>query len=373
MTEDTDRTGGAVDEDAAPRSWWPLVVGGVALVAVVVVVVVLTGGDSSGDSGDDLRANEPVGRGSLESTVVTRGVVGHASQAELVAGVAGRLTGLEVETGDVIEAGAVLWRIDGRPAVAVAGDTPLWRELSAGSNGPDVEVVQQMLSDQGVEVSVTRDFDDGTEQVVRMWQADHGFASPDGIVRPSDLVVTSLPARVGSTPTDLGAFVEPATPLVTTTATEVSVTVELNPSDRARIEQGDPARVTLSATGETVEGEVVLASTEPQTREDGTLYYAGDVALGDNTFDEVDGAQSEVRIVIEQVTDVLTVPLSAVVSGTDGESAVRVIGDDDQTELVSIELGLSEGGLVEVVSGLDGDEEVVVAQAGSPGGSRDGP
>lgn len=345
------------------RRWW--VLGGLVAITVVVTGVVLAWGGREGGVSAPVWVTEPVGRASLEEVVVTRGVIGHSGLDLLESGGAGRITRLDMQVGEVVEPGMVLWRLDGRPAVAATGDTPLWRDLSQDMSGDDVTVLQETLASQGVDVDVTGSFDAATTQAVKQWQQAHGHTDPDGVFRLSDIVVTQLPARVGSHAVDVGAFVEASTVIMTTTATDTSVTVELNPSDRARVEQGDDVRVTLSATGETVEGELSAASVQPQTRDDGSTFYPADVTLPDDTFDEVDGAQAQVTIIIERADNALVVPVAAVVATQDGGSGVRVVTGRDAAQVVEVELGLSQGGQVEVVTGLDGSEEVVVAQVGA--------
>jgi multidrug efflux pump subunit AcrA (membrane-fusion protein) len=69
-----------------------------------------------------------------------------------------------------------------------------------------------------------------------------------------------------------------------------------------------------------------------------------------------------VTIIVDRVVDVVAVPLASLVSDADGSAAVQVVRADGIVETVPVELGLSEGAWVEIVSGLDGDEQVLVAE-----------
>jgi multidrug efflux pump subunit AcrA (membrane-fusion protein) len=69
-----------------------------------------------------------------------------------------------------------------------------------------------------------------------------------------------------------------------------------------------------------------------------------------------------IDVVIEEHVDVLTVPIAAVKQNGQGQDVVRVIdieGGGQVTE-VPVETGLSEGSFIEITSGLEGDEVVIV-------------
>lgn len=94
---------------------------------------------------------------------------------------------------------------------------------------------------------------------------------------------------------------------------------------------------------------------------DQSLLYRATVALDDATAIP-EGTQLRIAIVVDAAEDVVAVPVVAVVSDLEGRPAVRVI-DDDRVTTVPVELGMAAGAWVEVTSGLDGGETVLVSEA----------
>jgi len=290
--------------------------------------------------------------------VVARGVVGYGATHPVVAAEAGRVTSIGMGVGDEVADGSELVRINGRPAVAVSGGGPFWRPLSEGSEGPDVSGLQEILAAAGFDLPRTGVFDPPTRDALRQWQADRGFPDPDGELHLNDILVGSWPQRVAEVTVSVGEFVQPGATVIQVSSLVPVVTVELVPSDRARVAPGDMARVD-SPIGETLEGVLGTVDDVPRSLEDGSLVYSGQVELEKHP-ELPEGVQVRITVVIARAADVLTVPLASVVSGQDGGPAVRVV-EGEGTTLIDMELGLTSGAWVEVRSGLDGDETVVVA------------
>ena len=73
----------------------------------------------------------------------------------------------------------------------------------------------------------------------------------------------------------------------------------------------------------------------------------------------INGAAVTLKIVTQTATNALVVPVEAVAGGQ-GKGTVEVVKDDGTTELVQVELGLTDGKVIEVRSGLTGDEKLSV-------------
>ena len=71
-----------------------------------------------------------------------------------------------------------------------------------------------------------------------------------------------------------------------------------------------------------------------------------------------EGVQGKLSISTGRVEDVVVVPVTSV-RGTTGEGEVIVIAQDGTEEVRPVELGLSDGSLIEVVSGLEVGEQVM--------------
>lgn len=109
----------------------------------------------------------------------------------------GTVTSTDVESGAVADQGTVLYSVDLRPVVAAQGDVPMFRDLTIGARGKDVEQLQRMLASLGFyRGHADGEFETLTHRAVEKWQRSRS-ADPDGTVRRGDVIfVPALPARV---------------------------------------------------------------------------------------------------------------------------------------------------------------------------------
>lgn len=75
-------------------------------------------------------------------------------EAALTAPGDGRLTAWQCASGAELRSGDSAMALDGRAVLSLATTTPLWRDLSVGDTGADVEALQQALADLGQDVAV---------------------------------------------------------------------------------------------------------------------------------------------------------------------------------------------------------------------------
>ncbi len=105
----------------------------------------------------------------------------------------------------------------------------------------------------------------------------------------------------------------------------------------------------------------------------GVAKYPVTIAFADASGDYNAGATVSIDIAYTEVADAVQVPAFAVTT-TDGKSTVQV-RDGDSTETRTVTTGLTSATMVQVTSGLDAGEAVVITMPGrGPGGSSgDGP
>ncbi len=303
---------------------------------------------------------DAVGRATLQDTVVVRGAVAREDRFTIGALSPQRVTAVGVEVDDVVAEGDVLLRLDGRPMLAVVGDTPYWRPLDRfATDGPDIEMLERFLDDAGYDPgTVNQDFSSLTEDALEDWQEDQGYPV-DGRFLPTDLVVEQWPATVGEVEVALGDAVSPGQPMVAFVEDALEVSVQVDPTDRSRLEVGLPVTITVTASDIEAVGSIVELSDAPVVDGQGVERYPGEVRV-DGQLDLVEGAAVRVEVVLAEVTDALVVPVASVSLNGSGEDEVRILAADGTIERVPVETGLTEGALVEIVEGLDGSEQVVV-------------
>ncbi|MEM7340607.1 MAG: peptidoglycan-binding protein [Actinomycetota bacterium] len=303
---------------------------------------------------------DDVGRATLQDTVVVRGAVAREDRFAVTAISPQRVTAVGVEVDAVVAEGDELFKLDGRPMLAVAGETPYWRPLDRfTADGPDVEMLEQFLVDNGYDPgTVDQDFTGVTNDAVEEWQEDLGYPV-DGRFLPTDVAVQAWPATVGEVSVEVGDAVGAGQPLVAFVDDDLTVSVQVDPTDRSRLSVGLPATITVTATNIRSAGSIAELADAPALDPQGIERYAGEVAI-DGELDLVEGAAVRVEVVLAEVSDALVVPVASVSRNGTGDDEVRILAEDGTIERVTVETGLTEGALVEIVSGLDGSEQVIV-------------
>lgn len=332
---------------------------GVGLVAAYALMTSLRPADADDPDGPRL-VFAPVERRTLRDVLLVRGTAAHPVLQTLKASKPGRVTGVRVQPGHTVQPGTPLLEIDGTPLVALAGERPLWRELTVGSEGVDVQQVETALAAAGHPPgTIDVRFTTATAAALNAWKAERGL-TPDGMIGPGEVLVAPWPLRVGGVNVAVGDFVAPGADLVEVTRTDPVVALELSPGERVRALVGAEAVVELGPNRNRAVGKVASLAESPSRRSEGAQFYPGTVTLVGQppTFE---GTEARVEIVLATVADVLAVPAAAVILDGSGSPAVRIRRTGaDGVKVVVISTGLQAGGFVEVKSGLDGSEEVVI-------------
>ena len=164
-----------------------IIVGGlVALIGAALLVLNNSGGD--GSSNNLLITPRAVERRDLSDVLTVSGEVRRDETKKINSAVDGKVSQISVEDGDTVEAGDGVFALDGRTAVAVAGDFSFYRQLTVGSVGPDVQQLETILNDNGYSISdVDTLFTEQTRSALAKWQFDRGYS---GSANESDETVT---------------------------------------------------------------------------------------------------------------------------------------------------------------------------------------
>ena len=171
--------------------------GGAVVVALVLVgTLVWPGIGGGGDSSDSTNEGPtfvvaPVERRTLVDEITVRGEIRRDQLQRITSGVDGRVSTVLVDDGETINAGDVLYAIDGRAAVAVDGEFSFYRRLDVGSDGPDVLQLETILSNDGFDVGVVDQlFTEETRTGLREWQVNRGYGGETP--EPNENIVVSL-------------------------------------------------------------------------------------------------------------------------------------------------------------------------------------
>ena len=286
------------------------------------------------------------------------GTLGHGEERAMAAAAPGTLTRLP-EPGDTIERGDTLWEVNATPTILLYGEVPLWRALSDGASGEDVEQLEANLVELGYGDGLVVDetWDAATTAAVEAWQEATG-QEVDGVVDLGEVVFEPDAVIVAGLDATRGASLGPGAPVLRVTGTERVVTAGLSASQLEGIEVGQRVDAELG-DGSVVSATVDHVDTVPTTAQDGSQTYGIRLTLDDGAGDVGDGPV-ELLLVRQEREKVLTVPVNALLALLEGGYAVERVTDSGSTELVPVEVGLFADGWVEVEGDLSAGDEVVV-------------
>ncbi|MFI5493691.1 efflux RND transporter periplasmic adaptor subunit [Actinoplanes sp. NPDC051859] len=195
-----------------------------------------------------------------------------------------------------------------------------------------------------------------------------------------DLIAQANPAAVGTPAAGAppgvdsalpeGAAVGTGTPILTVVDTAaLGIAAEVDETDVLLVKAGGTGTIELdAAAGATYEARVRAVDLLPTTSARGGVSYRVRLTLGRGTYADGTaapvprpGMSAIVRLRVRQAVDAVTVPASAVVS-RDGRTGVW-IDREGRAERVPVTLGVQGEDVVQVVSGLDAGQRLVVAGA----------
>jgi len=273
-------------------------------------------------------------------------------------------------SGDQVDCGGVLYRVNNNPVVLLCGSTPAYRSLSKGASGPDVTELNADLVDLGYATHAQLDpssdsFGAATAPALGKLQAKLG-EDQTGSLDLGQAMFLPEPVRIATVTGELGASAQPGTQVAQATSDTLEVEVNLDPSQQREVKKGDRAQITLpsntAATG-TVDrlGRVAQVPTGQDNNAGATIpaYISLDHPQQAHSLDQ---APVQVEITTKGVANALSVPVTAIVGRSGGGFAVEVVGTNGRRELVAVKLGLFDtAGRVQVIEGdLHEGEQVVV-------------
>jgi HlyD family secretion protein len=187
-------------------------------------------------------------------------------------------------------------------------------------------------------------------------RSDEALLAYTKIEAPFDGVITQRNVNTGDL-TQPGADKPPL--FIVARSDIVTIRVNVPEGFAARVKPGDIATIKLQEmNGKTVEGKVSRISwaLDPKTR---TIRV--EIDIPNPSAKLLPGLYAYATVIVEEHSDVLTVPTTAII--TEKEKTFCVVVADGRAARRPIALGLRDGTLAEVVSGLDGSEAVVTSNA----------
>jgi peptidoglycan hydrolase-like protein with peptidoglycan-binding domain len=336
-------------------------VGVVTAVAIIVGSVLVVGGGTAPAGEAPATATAKVG--DLTRTETLNGVVAYQDLRGLSSPRSGIITWLP-PVGQDVAPGQVLMSVDAQPVVLLDGPMPAWRELRSGvPDGPDVQQLESSLLALGYG-GKDADYPDAhwdreTTEAVIAFQKKVGAAA-DGVLSLGEVVFTAGAVHIAKLDGHVGGLSSPDTSVLTVQSTERLVTLEVDPVKRDLVPQGAPVNVQLPS-GETITGKIASVSTTLVQNADGKPVYAVSVTLDDpSQVADIALAPVTVHYVATVATQVLAVPVSAIIGVPGGGYAVNAMAANGGTKRVSVELGAWGDGYVQVTGDITAGTKVEV-------------
>jgi hypothetical protein len=287
--------------------------------------------------------------------------------------------------GQVVRQGQVLYAVSDDPVALLYGTTPAYRNLAEGDTGPDVTelntdlVTLGYLSAADLGARSGWDYYSGeTAYGVEQLQ-DHLGVIQTGSLNLGQAVFLPGPIEVTGYGTDtvLGGTATAGAVMLTASSTTPQVTIDLDAADQSEVHAGEPVLVTLPS-GATTPGVVSSVSNVATSTSSSGSSGSGSSGSGSSgnaatvtvevSLDSPKAAGSlnqapvEVTITTGSVSNVLVVPVEALLAQGNGGYAVEVAGAGGRRHLVAVTPGVFDdaAGLVQVTGNLAAGQKVVV-------------
>jgi len=365
---------------ARPRWWQAAVALLLATAAGAAVAGALSGLTGHGPASPGRRAGSyatstaPVRRGSLTAqTQVDATLADAGSYTAVNQQASGTITWLP-QVGQAVRQGQALYEVNAEPVVLLYGQVPSFESLSAGMIGPDVTELNADLVALGYASVVALGprsgwdgFSGETAYALGLLQAKLGLPV-SGTLPLGQAVFLPGAARVTAWTTGIapGSPAQPGLPVLTASSLTPVVTISLDAAQQTEVKTGDKVTITLP-NGSTTPGEVSqvgTVATAPTADSSGpsvptipvTVTMADPKAAG-----RLNSAPVTVTITTASVSNVLTVPVDALLAQPSGGYGVELAGGRHRLVRVTVGLFDDAAGLVQVTGpGLAVGRRVVV-------------
>ncbi|MDF2656606.1 MAG: efflux transporter periplasmic adaptor subunit [Bacillota bacterium] len=282
----------------------------------------------------------------LESTSPLTGRLEPVEEVALIPKAMGEVTGVYVELGQKVAKGAVLFEMD-KTQIATT-----YNQAKAAYNDASVNLSRmETLFKEG---AVSLQQYEAAKTQFTVAKETYTSAS-DGM---SNFVVTApIDGYVTSVNVDVGAIASQAAPAVTiANIDKLEIDTSVSEALINKIKVGDKVDVLVSSASDApITGTVTALSPAPAA---GSLTYPMKVTLDNETASIKPGMFAEVVITSEKTENVIALPSSAVLIKS-GKTVVAAI-EDDKVKLKEVVLGVDNGDLAEIKSGVKAGDTIVI-------------
>jgi hypothetical protein len=308
-----------------------------------------------------------VSEGSLASQLSADGMLKYTTPRgpddRVVNQAAGTFTALP-SAGQVFSRGMVLYRVSNDPVILLYGDTPVYRSLYEGDDGPDVRELNRNLVALGyatsAELDPDSDYFSAATAYALQWLQDKLGEDETGSLIEGQAVFLPGELRISTISATLGTNAGPGSSIMDATSTRRDVVVDLDASEQTEVKIADPVQITLP-DGKTTPGVVRSIGTVADGGSNPTLPMS-------ITFDHpraagtLDQAPVALEITTAAVKHALIVPIDSLLALSGSGYAVEAVDARGEHRLVAVSLGTFDdaAGTVQVTGNLSAGERIVM-------------
>lgn len=355
-------------------------------------------------------ATVPAVIGDIEDTVIAAGSLEASRMVSVGAQVSGQIKSLHVQLGDQVNAGDLIAEIDStlqendvrdaRAAMAVARAERNMEAATLKRMQLAFERQKMMLAEDATsraeyelaeaELNAIRARIEALDAQIEQRQtrldvaiANLGYTK---IRAPMDGVVVAVVVKEGQT---VNAMQAAPTIVKLAQLDTMTVNAEISEADVVKIKPGQPVYFTILGNPEKrYHGTLRTIEPAPKSLEAETPAAAGGASSGNsndaiyyNALFEVANPERELRIsmtaqvyiVLKSAHSVLTIPSVALGDRTaDGRFSVRVLNGESGPSVRTVDIGINNRNVAQVLDGLSAGEQVIVGEA-MPGQKRSSP
>jgi len=294
-------------------------------------------------------------RGDIVRYVTVPGTLKANQQATLYAKVGGYLAKISVDKGDPVTAGQMLAELEVPELLADLARTraeanvaaaELTRLEAAAAKSPDLITPLALDAARG-RVEIARANLSRSETLLSFARLTAPFAG----------IVTARYADVGSYIPAAAASSTPASAALVTIADfqTIRVMVSMPELEATRVKVGQPVRVSLEGAPAAIEAKV---SRLAYALDDATKTMSVEADLPNPALALRPGMYATVKVGVEKHTDVLLIPVEALVM--EKTNAFAYLAADSKAKKTAIKIGFNDGARVEILSGLEPTAAVIL-------------
>jgi hypothetical protein len=309
-----------------------------------------------------------VQRTTLASRRSVTGSLGYEGTSTIASANSGILTSAD-GIGSIVTRGHPLFSVDGIASYLLYGSVPAWRDYTTwAAPGADIAELSTNLAEMGYLAPSERSDHAGwpITNAVEHWQ--HRLGLPlTGQLSFGQIVFAASPLRVTGISTAVGTSVTAGSALISATSTALGVTAAIDPTTAASLRVGNQVTVSTPDGQQrpaTIASIATVATLTPSsTGGQPTVTVPVTIAFTpawSPRGSAVDQAPVSIAITVRRATDVLAVPVTALLASPSGY-VVELATPLHPSVAVTPGLFDDLSGLVEVTGALQPGQKVVVA------------